>query len=125
MVMMWTVRHIWPARARFAFNCYRHWAQLILRQPRETPVTVLSREGVTQGDPLSMVLYRITLVPLTEELKVADLGLLSPFYAYNASFDGLTQRSAQILKLLMKRGPDRGHSPDMAKYLFILDTPGQ
>ena len=72
-----------------------------------------------------MVLYRITFAPLTEELKVADLGLLSPFYAYNASFDGLTQRSAQILKLLMKRGPDRGHFPDMAKYLFILDTPGQ
>ena len=66
--MLWTVRHRWPAGARFEFNCYRYWVQLLLRQPGELPVTILSREGSTQGDPLSMVLYRITLVPLAEEL---------------------------------------------------------
>ena len=86
--MLWTVRHRWLVRSRFAFNCYKHWAQLLLRQPGELPVTILSREGVTQGDPLSMFLYRITLVPLAEELRAADPGLLSPFYAGNAAFDG-------------------------------------
>ena len=85
--MLWTVRHRWPARAIFAFNCYRNWAQLLLRQTGEPPVTILSREGVTQGDPLSMVLYRITLVPLVEELRSADPGLLYPFYADDAAFD--------------------------------------
>ena len=55
-----------------------------------------------------MVLYGITLVPLAEELQAADPGLLSPFYADNAAFDGLARRSAQLLKLLMKRGTDRG-----------------
>ena len=24
--MLWTVLYIWPAGARFAFNCYKHWA---------------------------------------------------------------------------------------------------
>ena len=72
-----------------------------------------------------MVLYRITLVPLEEELKVADLGLLSPFCADNAAFDGSAQRSAQLLKLLMKRGPDRGYFSKLAKYLFILEKTGQ
>ena len=66
--ILWTVRHRWPAGARFAFNCYRRWAQLLLRQLGEPPVTILSREGVTQGDPLSMVLYGTTFVPLSEEL---------------------------------------------------------
>ena len=66
MVMLWTVRHRWPEGARFAFNRYRYWAQRLLRQPGETPVIILSREGVTQGDPLFMVLYGITLVPLAE-----------------------------------------------------------
>ena len=33
LVMLWTVRHRWPAGAKFAFNCYRHWAQLLLCQP--------------------------------------------------------------------------------------------
>ena len=86
--MMWTVRYRWPAGARFAFNCYRRWVQLLLLQPGQPPVTILNREGVTQEDPLYMVLYGITLVPLAEELRLADLGLLSPFYANDAVFDG-------------------------------------
>ena len=94
---MWTVQHRWPAGAKFAFNCYIHWTQLILPQPGEPPVTILSREGVTQGNPLSMVLYGITLVSLDEELRVADPGLLSPFYADDAAFDGSAQQSAQVL----------------------------
>ena len=64
LAMLCTVRHRWPAGARFAFNCYKNWAQLLLRHPGELPVTILSREGVTQGDPLYMVLYEITPSPL-------------------------------------------------------------
>ena len=54
-----------------------------------------------------------------------DLGILSPFYADDAAFDGSAQQSAQLLKLIMDRGIDRGyfHEPDNS--LFILDTPGQ
>ena len=72
-----------------------------------------------------MVLYRITLVPLAEELQAADLGLLSPFYVDDVAFDGSARRSAQLLKLLMKRGPNRGYFPEPAKSLFISDTLGQ
>ena len=49
----------------------------------------MSREEVNQGDPLSMVLYGIILVPLAEELRDADPTLLSPFYANDATFEGL------------------------------------
>ena len=65
----------------------------------ELPVTILSREGVTQGEPLSMVLYMITLVSLEEELRAADMGLLSPFYADDAAFDSLARYSAQLLTI--------------------------
>ena len=107
------------------FTCYKHWAQLLLRQPEELPFTILIREGFTQGDPFSMVLYGITPVPLSEELRAADPGLLSPFYADDAAFDSSTRQSAQLLKLLMKRGPDRGYLSEPTKSLFISDTPGQ
>ena len=125
LAMLWTVRHRWPTGVRFAFNCYRHWAQLLLRHPGEPPVTILNREGITQGEPLSMVLYGITLAPLAEELRAAYPGLLYPFYADDAAFSGLARQSAQLLKLLMKRGPDRGYFPEPAKSLFILDNLGQ
>ena len=72
-----------------------------------------------------MVLYRITLVPLAEELRAADPGLLPPFYADNAAFNGSERRSAQLLNLLVKRGTDRGYFPEPAKPLFVLDTPSQ
>ena len=123
--MLWTVRHRWPAGTRFAFNCYKHWAQLLLCQPGELPVTILSREGVAQGEPISMVLYGITLVSLAEELRAADPGLLSSFYADDAALERSARRSAQLLKLLMKRGLDRGYLPEPAKSLFILNTRGR
>ena len=107
------------------FNCYNHWAQHLLRQMGEPPVTILSREGVTQRDPLYMVLYRITLVPLCRGAPSSNPGLLSQLYADDAAFDGLARRSAQLLKLLMRRGPDRGYFPEPANSLFISDTPEQ
>ena len=72
-----------------------------------------------------MVLYGITLVPLAEELRAADPGLLSPFNADDAAFDASARCSAQLLKLLMRRRPDRGYLPEPAKPLFISDTPRQ
>ena len=72
-----------------------------------------------------MVLYGITLVPLLEKFRVKDPGLLSPFYADDAAFDGSELRSAQLIKLLMKRGTSRGYFPEPAKSQFISDTPGQ
>ena len=64
--MLWTVCHLWQAGARFAFNCNRRSAQLILRQHHAPCHILLSQEGVTQGDPLSMILYGLALVPLAK-----------------------------------------------------------
>ena len=72
-----------------------------------------------------MILYRITLVLLAEELRAAYPGLLSLFYADDASFDGSARQIAQLLKWLMKRGMDRGNFPEPDNSLFILNTPGQ
>ena len=47
--MLWTVRHRCAAGARFAFNFYRHWVQLLLCQPGEPQLTILSREGSHPG----------------------------------------------------------------------------
>ena len=124
-VIMWTVRHYWPAGARFAFNFYRHWAKLLLRQTGGAPVTILSREGVTPRYPILMSLYSINLIPLSEELIAEDSGILSLFYADDAVFNCLAQRSANLLKLLMERGADRDYFSEPDKSLFILGTPGQ
>ena len=104
VVMLWTVQHHWPASARFDFNCYKHWAKNILIRPGEEPVIILSREGVTQGNPLNMVLYRITLVPLAEDLCVAAPDFLARFYADDATFNGPAERISRLMTLLLVRG---------------------
>ena len=50
--MLWTIRHEWPAGARFAFNCYPHHSLLVVRNPGGKPLTFFSKEGVTQGTHL-------------------------------------------------------------------------
>ena len=44
LAIIWKVWHRWPAGVSFAFNCYRHWDQIILRQSGDTPVILLFRE---------------------------------------------------------------------------------
>ena len=70
-----------------------------------------------------MVLYRITLPPLPEELRYADPTLLSSFYAKDAAFDGMVRRRDEKLRLLMEQGLDRGYFPEPSKSLFIADKP--
>ena len=107
------------------FNCYKHWVQLLLRHLGDPPFTLMIKEGVTRGDPNLMVIYGIILVLLEEDLQEAELGVLSPFYLDYATFDAPTRRSAQLLKMSMKRGPDQGYFPEPAKSLFIYYTPDQ
>ena len=96
---------------------------MILFQTDDTPVIILSREGVTQGDPLSMVLYGITLIPLAEDLRDEYPTILYPFNAKDAAFNGSARRSAAQLHLLIDWGTDRGYFLKPSKLLFIDKDP--
>ena len=62
---LWNARILWPRCSRFLFNTYQGYASLVLHGTSEY---VLSKEGVTQGDPLSMLLYAIAVLPLIQAL---------------------------------------------------------
>ena len=42
LAMIWMVRHRWPVGSSFAFNCYIHWSKILLCQPSNSPVIILS-----------------------------------------------------------------------------------
>ena len=117
--MLWTVQHTWAAGARFAFNCYRHAAQLIVRRAGGQCSVILSEEGVTQGDPLSMILYGLALAPLGKEIRDAVPGAMQAWYADNCTIAGKTGPVAKAMTLLERLGPARGYYPEPAKSIII------
>ena len=42
LAMLWAVQHRCPAGVRFPFNCYRHWAHILLRELGQPSVPILS-----------------------------------------------------------------------------------
>ena len=110
MNMLWVVRHKWARGARYAFNLYRHDARLMVRGPVGTaPKFILSREGVTQGCPLGMILYGVALLPLAEDLRVAFPGALQPWYADDFAMVARASVCAGIYGRLCRIGPSVGY----------------
>jgi hypothetical protein len=118
--MLWSVRHLWANGSRFAFNCYRHSAQLILRRKGHPGHTILSEEGVTQGDPLSMVLYGLALVPLATRLRDFAPELPQAWYADDYVMTGPCSLLGPTVALLARLGPERGYFPEPDKSIVIV-----
>ena len=45
ILMLWTICHLWPAGARFAFNCYKFQSLLLIRDPGGTDFLFLFFRG--------------------------------------------------------------------------------
>ena len=73
--MLWEVRHEWPSGAQFGFNCYCHWATLVIRAGYVTGNFLYSKKGVTQGNPLDVVAYGLEIIPIIQELRKAHPGM--------------------------------------------------
>ena len=70
-VILQAVKHEWSSGARFAFNCYRHWATLMIRAGDGESHFLHSKERVTQGYTLSMIPYGLGIIPLIRDLRTA------------------------------------------------------
>jgi hypothetical protein len=118
--MLWTIRHEWPSGAWFAFNCYRHWATLVIRGKGGTVVLIFSKEGVTQGDPLSMFGYGIGILPLIHKLKLEFPAVKQPWYADDAGA-GISFTDLRTFFLrLQELGPTYGYFPEPSKSILIV-----
>jgi hypothetical protein len=120
--MLWAVRHEWPSGARFVFNWYTHWATtLVIRNNNGTGAFLYSKEGVTQGDPLSMYGYGIGIVPLIRILKADFPAVEQPWYVDDAGAGGKFDNTRKFFRQLQGRkffrqlqeiGPNYGYYPE-------------
>ena len=66
-VMLHNIQYICPALAVYTQYCYATPSRLFAQGGKE----IASVEGTTQGDPISMPLYAVTITPLLQIINVA------------------------------------------------------
>ncbi len=118
--MLWVIRHEWPAGARFCFNCYKHHAILINRGDNGNSSILASREGVTQGDPLSMFCYGIGILPLIRQLKSEFPKVFQLWYADDGGTGGNFQSIKALFQRLQEKGPEYGYYPEPTKSILVV-----
>ena len=92
--------------AQFTFNCYCHWATLVVRHTADGSGHFLhSKEGVTQGDPLAMIAYGIGVLPLIRDLRRDHPCITQPWYADDVGTGGKFGYVMAHFRDLQMRGP--------------------
>ena len=119
--MLWAVRHEWPSGAQFTFNCYRHWATLVVRDTGDGSGHFLYiKEGVTQGYPISIIFYGIGVLALIREIRGAHPCVTQPWYAEDVGSGGKFTRILAHLRDLHARVPPRGYFPYPTKIILVV-----
>lgn len=119
-VILWVMRHEWPSAARFSFNIYRHWGQLIVRNQSKPSLIIFSKEGVTQGDPLSMYMFGLGTLPLILFLSSKLPTSLQLWYADDSSFIAGFNVIQDYFNLLKDVGPKIGYFPQESKCVLVV-----
>ena len=119
MAVLWNARLLWPRCSRFIFNTYRGWAPLVVRSASSF---LYSKEGVTQGDPLSMFIYAIGVLPLIKEVGHPSRGGTQVWYAYGTSACADLEALKDWLTRLLTEGPVYGYSPKPSKSYIVVNV---
>ncbi len=124
--MLRTVRYLWPKGAKFAFNWYKRQSRLYLRHRDSHDSTIiLSREGVTQGDPLSMVLFGLAVTPLGNHLRSTHPNILQLWYADDFGLKGRASKARKVLEDVCSLGRSIGFFVEPTKSIAICPEPQQ
>ena len=115
VVGLWNARIYWPRCSRFLFNIYRGFSSLWVNESTEP---LYSKEGVTQGDPISMCFYAIALIPLIRSLRGQGRWVQS-WYADDSACVGPLDKVKEWFRMLSERGPGFGYFPEPAKSVVV------
>ena len=111
------IRVLCPTIATYAINTYREPARLFITGGKE----LKSAEGTTQGDPLAMSLYAISLQPLITHLNVSSLAKQC-WFADDATGSGSLEELKKWWNELIETGPGLGYYLN-AKKCWLITKP--
>eukprot|EP00978_Attheya_sp_CCMP212_P035363 scaffold153556_cov45-Attheya_sp.AAC.1 len=74
------MQHEWASGPQFYFNhCYKCCETLLIRRQDGVSLFLFSKEGVSQGGPLSMFIYGMGILPSIHHLKSEIEDAMHPF----------------------------------------------
>ena len=88
---------------------------------RGTLTSLFSKEGVTQGDPLSMLIYAIGTIPLISTLDHPRQGS-HIWYADDTLACSDLPALKEWFQKLMKVGPSYGYYPEPSKCFIVVNA---
>ena len=106
------IQHLCPSLAKVLINMYREDVRLFV--DRET---VLSQERTTQGDPLAMAMYAITITSLINHVESEQIKQV--WFADDATAGG--ELSSLRSWIMVGLGPDYGYHPNATKTWLIVN----
>ena len=81
---------------------------------------IMSKEGVTQGDPLAMICYGLASLPLIRSLKEENASWRQVWYADDAGIYGKLQDIRRVYLDLATKGPKWGYIPEPSKSILVI-----
>ena len=115
---LWNARVLWPRCSLFLFNSYRGYAKLLIQRFGHF---LLSKEGVTQGDPLSMMLYAVAVLPLIRFLE-DSCEWVQNWYADDSSCVGELSSVRRWFDRPLIDGPAYGYFPEPSKTVLVVGS---
>ena len=112
---IWNSRIQWP-RSRFLLITYRGYDTLVL-QDKKTEF-LLSKKGVGQGDPLSMLMYAAAVMPLIKSLSNPS-NWIQNWYADDSSCIAKLTHLRDWFDKLCEHGPKYGYYPEVDKCIVM------
>ena len=106
-----------PSIATYAINTYRRHARLFIMGGKE----LQSAEGTTQGDPVAMSLYAVSLQPLIAQLQTSS-SAKQCWFADDATGSGTLENVMRWWDELSSSGPALGYFPN-AKKCWLITKP--
>jgi hypothetical protein len=114
-VSLWNMQFLCPSLSTYARNCYQTPSRLFVTGGAE----LSSQEGTTQGDPLAMPFYALSLMPLIHELQCSVRQI---WYADDAQAVGCLSALRQWWDILVSRGPGYGYFVNASKTNLVVKS---
>ena len=112
-VTLLNILHVCPPMAPMVINTYRLEASLFVGGS-----SILSSEGTTQGDPLSMAIYAIGTLPLAGKMTFVSTSS-QIWFADDAAAGGNLSSLLHFWRGLLDEGPKYGYYPNATKTWLV------